>query len=296
MCQTIVKIKNREINYYKDIKYFIPYFYTKTITCKLPNKMSSEELLEWYDTNTDAKLWLDKEFEIAKKQHSVSQSNKALKIYTDPALEESKLKVFDALQRGRENGASYKGGMSNVESGHIKSLGEKWGGINWSNMAKEIFTCEVCGYTGSGRSNHKRWHGENCKLPLMEKMFKLLPNHFTRKGAMEILKKNNMKKSLIDKLTFKDLTYSEWTFKSYEGTKDHPYDIPIYSKKWNVNEFQKENLNEIIENNIKVGKEKIAMRFKKNHKTCKFCGKLQSPGNYVKNGHDTGKCMINKKY
>jgi len=227
MCTTT---KNREISYYKSIENFIPYFYSKTIKGKLPDKMSTEDLLTWYHTDPNAKLWIDKEFEIAKEQYSTCQSNKALKIYTDPALEESKLKVFEALQKGRDGGCSQRGGLTNVETGHIKALGEIWGSINFKKMATEQFTCSVCGYTGSGRSNKVRWHEDNCALPEMKKMFSILPDKFTRGIAKKVLKENNMKPGLVDKLLYKDPTYSNWTDVFHPGTPNSPVDVPIYIK------------------------------------------------------------------
>ena len=290
MCITKTK---REIKYYRDIEHFLPYFYNRTIKGSLPDILSNEELLEIYHEDPNFKEWIDKEHIIAKEQLKVRQSNAAITLWTDPQLEESRVKVLEALLRGCVLGGK-RAGAKNVESGHIKALGKKWGGINFRRMASEIFVCSVCGYTGSGRNNHTRWHGENCQLPLMEKMFALLPNHFTRKSAKEILKKNNIKESLIDKLTFKDPTYSSWTFISHKGTKDHPYDVPAYSKAWDVDESQKEDVSTFVEKNLKLGKEKRTNHFKKNYKVCIFCSKLQSPGNYVKNGHHDGRCVIPK--
>lgn len=294
MCTTT---KNREINYYKSIEDFIPYFYSKTIKGKLPNIMSHEELLTWYHTDPDAKLWLDKEFEIAKEQFSVSQSNKAFKIYTDPALEESKLKVFEALQRGRDGGCSQRGGLTNVETGHIKALGEIWGAINFRKMAKDQFTCSVCGYTGLGRANKKRWHEDNCALPIVMDAYSILPQHFTRKMARTILEENKMKPGLADKILH-DPTYSWLTVKSHEGTKDSPSDLPIWSKSHEsvennndltIEEIKKENAEFMIRSSKKTYNKK------ENKRTCKFCKKTMHVSNYLKSGHDKGKCMIKKK-
>ncbi len=289
MCKT-----KKEIKYHKNIKDFLKYFYKKTIIGNFSDILSDEELLEIYNTNCDFKAWIDKEFIIANEQLSARQRNKSITLWTDPCLEESRLKVLVGLQLARDNGAGQKGGMANVESGWIKSLGEKWGGINWKMMAEDIFTCSVCGYTGSGRSNHRRWHGENCQLPLMEKMFALLPNHFTKNMAKEILKKNNLKVNLIDKLLYRDLTYSKWTFRSYDGIKDHSYDVPVYSKTFDIDELKKTTVDEIVKNNIKVGNERVIAHNNKNKKLCEFCNTTQSSGNYIKNGHNTGKCIIPK--
>jgi len=295
MC-TLVKEKNKfKIRYYRSIEDFLPYFCKDTLKDnELFNSFNKEELLEAYYMDPDFKEWIDKEFIIANEQLSAKQRNNAITLWTDPKLEDSRIKVLEALLRGCVLGGKTSG-AKNVESGHIKALGEKWGGISWSNMAKEIFTCSVCGYTGLGRSNHKRWHGENCKLPLMEKVFALLPNHFTRSSAKEILKKNNIEKGLTDKLIFKDPTYSSWTIRSYDGIKDHSYDVPVYSKTFDISKSSSEmNLEEFIEHIKEVGFNKIQKKLTNNNKTCSFCNTKQSPGNYVKNGHNTGRCMIPK--
>lgn len=76
------------------------------------------------------------------------------------------------LNRGAMNfKARSKAGKKNVESGHIKQLGEKQGKIagkknvesgHWNTLISRIATCPYCNITMKG-SNYFRWHGDKCK-------------------------------------------------------------------------------------------------------------------------------------
>lgn len=201
MCTTT---KNREINYYKSIEDFIPYFYSKTIKGKLPNIMSHEELLTWYHTDPDAKLWLDKEFEIAKEQFSVSQSNKGVKggarrveNSTEEELSETAVKAGTAsMAKRKENGTISKfcsdAGKSAWEDRDKMMAVVKVTQPKATEAGSKQSYCKCCGNSASV-ANVTRYHKLNkdgkCKTQII---YEILPEKFTKKEAQNICKKNGL--------------------------------------------------------------------------------------------------------
>jgi len=230
-------MKNRSIKFYKDIESFLPYFYNgvrSKIRKEDPRKktfkpLTDQEILDWYNSDSTFKEYADNQFKLRTDQYYLTQKNHAIILWEDPALEESRIKCLEALQRAREGGCSQRGGLTNVKTGHIKSLGEEWGGINFRKISQEQFTCSMCGYTGLGRSNKKRWHGKKCIHNYLMEYFNLLPNTFTLKQAREICESNNYPKNFSRKIV--NDNYLDLIECIHKGTNGSNKDVPIYKKK-----------------------------------------------------------------
>jgi len=116
--------------------------------------------------------------------------------------------------------AGKSGGSKNVKSGH------------WANVQKiatlkanEKIQC-VCCKQMVDRKNHKRWHGKNCKMNNVMKVYNELPNMFTRKAV----KKTCLLLNLPEDYAFDLMLRNSLCHKIYNGTSGSNTDLAIYQK------------------------------------------------------------------
>ena len=179
------------------------------------------------------------ESKFAKLTDAQFEQHKALKYFDSDAqsqrgkkAHESKLKS-GYYQSEKHKNAGKKGGsivgQQHVESGHIKKLGQKYGGQAFRKIATEDYTCPVCGQNGKNRSNYKRWHGDNCKHTEFYKFFNQLPNTFSRKEAVKICEDNNYPQNFTRMLFYGN--YKSLIECIHKGTNGSVDDVPIFKKK-----------------------------------------------------------------
>lgn len=186
--------------------------------------------IKWKNTNNDSifeELSQEKyKSKYSHRQDSDAQRNAVNAIYNDPKNEEAKQKVFDALERARENGSCSRGGQTNVETGHIQALGKKYWKGAWE-ASLEIVKCEVCDQSVN-TGNYAKWHGKKCKHNQIIEYFDQLPNDFTRKQAVQLCNDLGYPKNFARKIV--NDGYMDLIECIHKGTWGSGKDVPIYRK------------------------------------------------------------------
>ena len=160
------------------------------------------------------------------RQDSEAQSKRAKATFEDPKNEEAKQKVLDALERGRENGASSKGGATRGQQ--IKEDTEWFQELcrMRTEASLERITCEVCG-TDANIGNYARFHGKKCKHNAIMAFYDELPTEFTRQIALQVLKEGGHEQNFWRKI---NQGYMDLIECIHEGTNGSSKDVPIYRK------------------------------------------------------------------
>lgn len=152
------------------------------------------------------------------------QRERAIKGHSDPV---SKSKILEALEKGRENGASSIGGKGRwkqmKETGELDKLHKMR-----TEASLERITCPKCGLDAN-TGNYARFHGKNCKHNELMKFFNELPETFSRKQACEICEANNYPKNFPRKII--NDRYLDLIECIHKGTNGSMIDIPIFKKK-----------------------------------------------------------------
>ena len=186
--------------------------------------------IKWKNTGND-ELYeeLSKEkykSKYANRQDSEYQSKAASTIWENEGYEEQQAKVLDALAKGREGGASQRGGLTNVETGHIQELGKTY----WKDAMEaslERITCEVCGQDAN-TGNYAKWHGKKCKHNEIMEVFNRLPEEFTRKDVKLVIEELGAPQNFLRKIV--NDNYLDMIECFYKGTNGSMYDVPRYRK------------------------------------------------------------------
>lgn len=116
--------------------------------------------------------------------------------------------------------AGSSGGTKTKELGYLKIASEIG-----SKKANEKIQCPCCKEL-IDRKNYKRWHGDNCKMPNIVKVYNELPNIFTRKAV----KKTCLMLNLPQNYAFDLMLHNNLCYKIYEGTPGSNTDVSIYQK------------------------------------------------------------------
>ena len=138
---------------------------------------------------------------------------------------ESRAKILEGLEKARNNGASSKGGQTNVRTGHLAKVRDP---KKASDIAKEQIVCEVCGISSS-TGNYSRFHGKKCIYNLVTQLLDALPEEFTYKQAKQVNEELNLPKNMVRKL-ISDM-WGNMIEQIYQGKNGSHVDVSIYKKR-----------------------------------------------------------------
>jgi len=118
--------------------------------------------------------------------------------------------------------AGKKGGTTNVKSGHIERLHEKYSKENAKYFDHDERFCTKCERVITGLGMYSRFHGDKCtymdKLNEQKRILSSLPNEFNSNEYIKICKEIGYNRKSIKEFILKDDRYIEVL---YEGTNQH---------------------------------------------------------------------------
>ena len=150
------------------------------------------------------------------KLHATKGGKKSAKLYNGKFLTEF---VKDSNNKNILSEAGRKGGNTNIKSGHLKKLNEKYAKENSKYFDHDERVCPNCQRKIKGLGMYSRFHGDNCKyldkINKQKEILSSLPTEFNSNDISRICKELNFNRNTIKYGILKDERYIE---KLHSGT------------------------------------------------------------------------------